>query len=167
MSTHPSAWDIWRTQFTDGEELIVLDEDEHVWRGRHEATGDHLVIHPGTVHEVRIKWVNVAFVAHDGFPARKLMGADGSRTAEMIETTDVTAALRQLFHLVNLEAGPVNFAFSDPWWVEGAEGVLYFAGNDGPEHWVQDEEEVLVLRARDGARAMLWSVDSVFHLEEG
>ncbi len=165
--THPTAWDLWRSQFTDGDEIIVLDERERMWRGPHLATEDHLIVNPGEVREVRLCWIDVVFVAHDGFPARKLMGADGSQTAERIDTTDTREALRQFFHLANLppEPRPVQFAFSDPWWVEGAEGVLHFAGNDGPDHWVEDEEEVLVLQASDGARAMLWGAGSIFHFE--
>ena len=169
--THPTAWEIWREQFTDGEEIVVLDEHERLWRGTHEATETHLIVNPGRIREARIRWVDVAFVAHDGFPARKLMGADGSHAAELIDTESTTSALRQFFRLANdpelKRPRRVRVAFSDPWWIDGAEGVLHFPGNDGPEHWVQDEEEVLVLRACDGARAVLWSMDSVFHLEEG
>ena len=198
MTTHPTAWELWQAQFTDGDEIIVLDEDERIWRGPHKATHDHLIVNPGKIREVRLDWEDVAFVAHDGFPARKLMGADGSHTAELIDTTETTAALRQFFYMVNVmvdesksekarkaaeaaerarreetaayieqsrKRGIFSAGFSDPWWIEGVEGVLHFAGNDGPEHWVEDDEEVLVMRACDGARAMLWSVRTVFCIE--
>ena len=62
--------------------------------------------------------------------------------------------------------GLTELVFSDPFYIEGiVRAVLYNEGNNDPNHFYTDDEEVLELVASDGATAHLWALNSVWHVK--
>lgn len=96
-----TAWDLFYSCFKDGEEVVIVDDDEVVRWGT-------LKLYSGPIKEKSFAlidtkgvgktfhWINVSLIAHDGFPIRKLTGADSNQTIEGIDTTDITEAIRRL-----------------------------------------------------------------------
>jgi len=90
------AWSLYHAMFKDGDEVIVVSEyDELSWGKILRVTDEHLVlVRPGR-HEQKINWDDIRFMAHDGFPAHRLFGADGSQLIEQLDTADVQKAIRE------------------------------------------------------------------------
>lgn len=64
-------WRVFREKFKDGEEVVVEDFRGQFHYGRLRSFDDHIEItRPRCA--VALKWWEVEFVAHDGFPVRKL-----------------------------------------------------------------------------------------------
>jgi hypothetical protein len=60
--------------------------------------------------------------------------------------------------------GLTELVFSDPFHIQGVfRSVLYNEGNQDPNFWYTDNEEVLELVAPDGATAHLWALNSVWY----
>lgn len=77
--------------------MIVLDDDECFHWGRLETCGEHgLRLHrPGRTGHL-IPWDDVVFMAQDGFPVRKLTGAEGSENILKLDTTKLARTLRRI-----------------------------------------------------------------------
>lgn len=92
-----TVWDLYRGSFQDGEQVIVLDDNERLHWGRLETCGEHgLRLHrPGRTGRL-IPWGDIDFMAQDGFPARKLTGAEGSESILKLSTTNVARTLRRI-----------------------------------------------------------------------
>lgn len=56
-----------------------------------------------------------------------------------------------------------DFVFGDPFLIEGMCSQLFNAGNSGSEHWLEDTEECLVLTAKDGAKAQLFDLSTIYY----
>lgn len=158
-----TAWDLFNRNFKDGDEVVVIDEDDRVGWGRLQmidVNGFMLVRRSplGSTQAKRFWWEDIRFMSHDGFPVRQLMGADGSRTIEKEPSAVevLRAGLRQEY---------IGIVFGDPFLIEKVSAEVHNPGNDGPEHWMEDTEESLKLVAPDGARALLWELNTVFHVE--
>lgn len=196
----PKAWELYHACFKDGEEVVVIDENDRMHYGNLETVGEEgCKLHRrGLKDPPLIRWEDVAFISHDGFPVRKLKWADGHRTIEKINTRDTQKAIRdlltkkvcdeceRLIEVSDLEshryrkkkgrigtgryrmlcsACRVGFVIGDPFQIEPCAARLWYPGNSGPEHWVQDDEEIIVLRADDGAMANLWGIKNIFFFE--
>lgn len=211
MDKKLTAWDLFFECFKEGEEVVVVDDDERLWFGK-------LQLHPGPMldnsfslinfrgKEKRFEWEEISFMAHDGFPIKKLTGADGSRAIEAMDTTDITKAVRALAtktlcdmccqlkessgirtsrkkRKIDGELRYVKyckkcgekiehhknskewwFLFGDPFLIENVSAELYNPGNSSPEFWGHhDYEEVLILTAKDGAKAQLFTVPNIYY----
>lgn len=77
------AWDLFHRCFKRGEEVFVITDDDGVHWGRLGAvTEDEFVLsRPGGV-AASLKWWDIRWMSHDGFPVRRLLGADGSPSLE-------------------------------------------------------------------------------------
>ena len=185
------AWDLFNAYFALGDDVVLIDEDDACYFGKLDAVDEEgcwLTRPQGTRR--RVNWINVRFMAHDGFPVKKLVGADGSRFIEQIDTTDTVEAIRSVLSyalcvdcskLVAHETAHRAFLgtcfrcdecekkahvyFGDPFEVEPVRSVLFNAGNSGPDWWDEPYEECLVMRAPDGAMAELFQIETVYHFE--
>lgn len=77
------AWDLFNRCFKRGEEVFVITDEDRVYWGRLGAvTEDEFVLsRPGGV-VTSLKWWDIRWMSHDGFPVRRLLGADGSPSLE-------------------------------------------------------------------------------------
>ncbi len=106
MDVTPDAWRLFYHTFKEDEEVVVVcDNDEFLWGRLHSIKADGCVVRRYTgargyydkwnYEDYFVPWDEIRFMAHDGFPVRKLMGADGSKSIEQLDTTDIQKAIRQ------------------------------------------------------------------------
>lgn len=164
------SWEVFTECFKKGDPVFVVTNEDKVYWGTlgeldKRSPSTQLTRPGGIVHH--IPWLNIRWMSHDGFPVRKLFGADGSASIDkdilagnnqkVVE--DIRDALPSSRHLKGLQ-------FGDPFEVENVvESRLYNPGNYGPQHWCQPTEESLVLVASDGAQSILYDIPSVFVVE--
>lgn len=90
-----SMWELYRAAFKEGDEVVIISSfDEYYW-GKLETRGDAgCTLHRPGRKSLDLPWDEIAFMSHDGFPIRKLRGADGSALADKLDTKDTEKALR-------------------------------------------------------------------------
>ncbi len=157
-----SAWDVFDRMFKEGNEVIIIDDLDKFHWGKIQYWDDHSVtLYRTGGSRKRIPWLNVALIANDGFPARKLFGADGSSSAEKEKSVAETirGALKQQFHLKVSR----RFIIRDPFEVVCDSAQLFNEGNaDG--HWCKEDEEFILLR-KDDAVALIYDIPSLLFME--
>ncbi len=173
-----NAWDLYRRCFKEGDEVIVIDDDDRVFWGKLNTEELGITLrHAKRSHF--LYWEDVRFMSHDGFPVRRLVGADGdpSILKEKSAKDAIRAALTKEFSGREDKSSywPTGYRrpipsfrgrFGDPFDVlVPCEVELYNSGNTGWYWYGQDYEECLVLTAPDGARAQLFDLSTVFYAE--
>ncbi len=192
------AWTIFDECFKNGDEVVVILDNDTIYWGT-------LILHQGDAKnkifdlfnrvsgkETNLHWENVLFISHDGFPVKKLTGADGSQLIEQIDTTNTQTLIRKaLTHnlcdmcgkkVENLKFDAIggdhylrcqkcelgeqrrkSFTFGDPFIVEGVTGEIINTGNAGPRFWNSDYEECLVLESKDRAKGILYDIPHIYY----
>lgn len=158
------AWELYNSCFSDGQNVVIVtDFDTFEW-GTLRTTPLGCWLARVSRKDRFFKWDDIRFMAHDGFPVMKLMGADGSRLIEKLDTTYSIGAIRAA--LIEMPpAAHVRVKFGDPYVIEDVRAELFNAGNTGPDFWDELDEEVVSLRAGDGAVGLLWNLETVFSAE--
>ncbi len=163
-----TAWQLFRRNFKVGDEVIVINDFDRVsWGTLGQVDGLGFLLKgavyatPRTVRRQDNRWLpwdSIRFMSHDGFPCKRLLGADGSASIEDEPSMKdaIRNGLAEQFGLM---------VFGDPFLIENVNGVLHNSGNTGPGWDYEEEEECLELVAPDGARGMLWDLATVFHVE--
>ena len=181
------AWELFWDSFSLNDEVLAIDDQDNITQGKlievHDD-GCHILT-PKAHSPTHLWWIDIRFFSHVGFPVRKLGGADGS--SKIIHEPNRAAQIRQnhkelMGALAHLEQGPLmelkgiveqtltktpaTVVFGDPFLIEAVAPTLLNTGMDAPELWAEDGEECLVLEARDGARGMLYDLNTVYHWEQ-
>jgi hypothetical protein len=184
------AWAILYEAFKGGDEVIFIDDTDHLYYGK-------LILLAGDERDVyfglkqlsgkidKYAWSEVRFMSHDGFPVRKLTGADGSNLIEKIDTKDIQTALREVTNYIlcsrcgdkiheskaitqrykkYCEDCAMNLVFSDPFLVEGVNITIFNAGNCGLSWYGDHFEETTFLKAKDGSIGLLWEIPSIYYV---
>ena len=171
------VWTLFFSQFKIGDEVVIIDEDDQITVGKFIGyTEDSCIIKDQ--FDTIIPWVNIRFMSHDGFPCKKLMGADGSRLIEKIDTLGTKEAIRTALTCSVGASGSLKetnlldqAVFGDPFLIEGVKAKLYNAGNDSPYYWSNGPgylwEEIVCLEAKDGAQAQLFGLNTIYHFSHG
>lgn len=171
------VWSLFHSQFKIGDDVVIIDEDDDVLIGKLVGyTEEHCIIKMR--RERIIPWVEIRFMSHDGFPCKKLMGADGSKLIEKIDTRDLRGALREALTFTVSRSGRLQdvprldeAVFGDPFLIEGVSAQLFNVGNDSPLFWSDGPgylwEEVICLEAGDGAQAQLFGLDTIYYSKAG
>lgn len=161
------AWRIFCECFKEGDEVFVVSDDDEVFWGRlgplEEQDSDFVLHRPGGIKH-SIPWMATRWVSHDGFPVRKLLGADGSASIEK----DISQGVNQnLLEAIRTAAPRIKRArFGDPFEFENViSSELHNAGLTGLQHFCKATEETLVLTAKCGAQAVLYDLPSLFAAE--
>jgi len=171
------AWDLFHEMFKEGEDVIIIDEYDKIFWGKISLDKEHpdysfdlLRINKG---KKSFFWHRIRYMGQDGFPLKKLKGADGSSSIELEKS--VEADLRD--QIKKLQKRPpeiivrkpfsvrTRMVFGDPFMVEDCTVKLFNPGNYGLKHYLEDEEECLVLKADNGAVAQLYNLPSIYHME--
>lgn len=94
-----TAWEIWRENFKINDKIVLVDENENLVGGilSDESEDGCWVKDFLKKEEFFYRWEDIKFIAHDGFPVKKLLGADGSRSIEKIDTSAIQEAIRESF----------------------------------------------------------------------
>lgn len=91
------AWDLYNSMFKDGDEVIMLDEDDYFHWGVLKSTDKYCILTRPTTGKVeKFEWDEVRFIAREGFPIKRLTGVDGSKLIETLDTTDIQRFLREV-----------------------------------------------------------------------
>lgn len=197
-----NALDLFDSMFKDGDEVVVVDDDDCVFFGRIEMTDqDTLVLKTYSSKGITIEWEDVRFISHDGFPVEKLRGADGSRLIEATNTTNIKKAIRKAatadrglltepcdscglpvarkklkYRRYKSKTGSClwgdvcgrhTFVFGEPYHVWDVTAQLINPGNSGRLGYPPEREETLILTSKDGAKAFLTDLDTVFYFGQG
>lgn len=171
------AWTLYRMMFQEGDEVVVVNTDGNLYWGEAHSSMNHLTLKRSGQKAIKLDWDDVRFMAHDGFPASKLLGADGSDTIEDIDTADLQKSVRSTLQQITkieqfgkVKPTPIRHVrFGDPFVIENVSGYI---ANTGPENvfeWGKNHnwiyEETVLLQAKDGARGMLWHLPSCYFFE--
>jgi hypothetical protein len=184
------AWGLVYKCFKEGEEVIFIDNDDFLYFGKLiYLKGQELkymfMLRKKDGTTTKFLWSDVRFMAHDGFPIRRLAGADGSKLAEQIDTTDIQHAIREIAEYTicfecktKIKKEDVvikrynkycsscakTIVFNDPYMIEGVNITLFNKGNEGIAFTNHPDEECLLLIAKDNAKAILYETSTIFHL---
>lgn len=91
----PKAWELFRSIFKEGDEVIIITEDDEFKWGKIRTTEMFCnLTRPGRKEEA-IFWEDIRWVSHEGFPVRKLTGVEGKVLIETLDTTDIQAFVRE------------------------------------------------------------------------
>jgi len=180
----PKGWELFESCFKEGDEVVVIDEDDRFHWGRmtFDKQGLGFALY-NPYKAVAFLWDDVRFMAHDGFPIRKLLGADGSRTIELLDTLNTQESIREALS-IEFPQKIISARLGDPFDIEGVVARLYHAGNSGLSYWNRfynsllqkyhseahreagwEREEVIVMESKDGAKAELWDLTTVYMFE--
>jgi len=163
-----SAWDLYYRVFNDNDDVYVItDSDEAYWGKAHATQTGLLLSHPNVVDRF-LDWDDITFMAHDGFPVRKLMGADGSKAIEKTNTNTIEAGIRKLLTKnPSITDGPrvKQAVFGDPFLVENVEATLMNTYYPGNHIWEPEHEELIILKAPDGAVGLLYELNRIYHFD--
>jgi hypothetical protein len=173
-----NAWELFCELFGEGDEVIVItDEDVFIWGDlmSYDEEGCELRSMKGTK---KYKWDCIRFMGHDGFPVRALTGASEELPILKDECflrsilgypsfTNVRFIQRDPGNWLsnrggNYRSGGGSVTFGDPFLIENTEMKLMNLGNRG--EWFEDDdfEEVIVCKAKDGARALLYDLETAY-----
>lgn len=167
MIAEVDQWDLFHSQFKDGEDVVIILDDDTARQGKLTAIEQGALIQPSSAKVPTLyNWDRIQFISHDGFPVRKLMGADGSEAIAKLDTTNTETAIREA-----LLDGPlkkkVRAVFRDPWFFEDCFCHLANAGRREWIHTRQGTGETLLLQSRDGAQAQLYDLASIYWFQMG
>lgn len=177
-----TAWDLFEKIFKQGDEVVVITDYDRFHWGKLSYNFTNCTLKRPNKEEV-IPWHNVRFISHDGFPIKRLTGADGSKLIEKINTADVQATIKNalVFSLCK-DCGKLteniyrcdscqkiadkvrSMRVGDPFDIEGVypvllkEGIWGLSGNNS-------EAECLHLVAPNGAIGQLFDLPSIYMFE--
>ena len=79
-----NLWDLFHSHFIIGQELMLLDSDDKVYIGKYIGVSDDGITLKTVFlgKQLFFDWTDIRFLGHDGFPIRKVFGADGSHSLE-------------------------------------------------------------------------------------
>ena len=92
---------LYRSQFKDGELVVVEDDNGDFHWGKLE-TGDESIKLKRPGRAVELFWDEILFIAHDGFPVKRIRGMSEETATILAEQTD-TDAIRAV---LSLPGGP-------------------------------------------------------------
>lgn len=170
--TKPDQWDLYRMCFEEGQEVVLIGEDDQVWAGSLKTTPEAAILRHGRgTKNTVVPWIQCRFMCHDGFPYKKLRGKFTDKfLVEKLEKANAARVVRHVLHEHGIsEEVPMvvrHAIFGDPF--ETTQPVvarLHNSGNIGPYWYCQDLEECVILTAPDGAKAQLFDLATVLHWE--
>jgi hypothetical protein len=154
-----SSWELFNRMFKlDQEIILITDEDKFEWGRIEDIADDGITLKRDRVKAKEIKWENVVFMSHDGFPVRKLPPSSSDRYVDKLlrnpKTTDFQGTIRNALAFSPCsECGEITKDFSTgkfsiecstceaknekrysyrgghPWEIEGVSSNIFNAGN--------------------------------------
>ena len=173
-TTHKkNAWEIYRVCFEEGDCVVLVTDDDVFDWGRLKSSDEGLTLSwPGK--QTRFyDWEDIRFMAHDGFPVKKIMGKEPEVNLRHFKTK--IAAIREKFHfgrlIQELWGGCTSMHFGDPFEILDVSATLVNPGNclyfASEEEYHQNYlyEEVIMCEAKDGAKGLLWDLPTIHEFE--
>lgn len=177
------AWELFKSQFKEDDEVIaIMDNGRVVW-GKLGFDDDGISLGKGKgIASVKAKWTDIRFLAHDGFPVKKVMCPPTDDLLDKLDTTDTQKFIRNAIDYTVCGRCPKlikedsndwlcpdcrkkipkrAMGFGHPFLIEDVSAILINKGNTTDFRFV----ETIVLESRDGAIAHLWDLESIFYFE--
>ena len=164
------AWSIFNECFKPGDDVILIDDEDRISCGKLKGFDDEgcSISRSGSLRETEFHaWLDIEFMCHDGFPVRRLLGADGNDTIyTWRRKSDTRSNIIDILDGSDLHKDhTVELVRGDAFLIQGVKGRLFNPGNHGPQWWDDYFEECLSLSASDGAKALLYNLDNIYHFE--
>lgn len=187
-------WKLFWNTFKIGDDVILItDEDKFACGELIYADDEGLRIKVRWRTEYYFHWAVVKFMAKDGFPVKKLMGADGSSSIEKFDSEVTIGSISELTKeikekeyqiaswkelskeairnvLIKDLAEPTHvFVSGDPYLIEDVFAKIVNVGNEWilNEYWAEDNlyEETICLKHKNGAVGFLWDLSTIYYFE--
>ena len=159
-----NIWNLFRQEFKDGEEVIIIHEDSELYGGKLTAYKDRCLI-----GSKEFPWQEIIFIAHSGFPCRALHTCLSNEELGDIENTASVILMRKLLvqkpeeKIITkepiCEPRPAYRSYGGGCPYEIQEVQMQIINLNSPDTGLLEYEETLLHRAKDGAVAMLWGLD--------
>ena len=184
-----SAWIEFNDMFKNNDDVVIVtDDDEFIW-GKLTIGYNGCELKSLNKKKKFYSWDIVRFIAHDGFPVKKLKGADGSASIELLDTSKKVEYIRAIHGnslklkrkkvLEKLELSKLKpksdepwvdfrnyITFGDPFLIEGIkETVLINIGNSCWSFSDTKYEETLILKANNGTGGLLYDLPTIYGWE--
>lgn len=93
----PKAWELYRACFKEGDEVILMDDDDTFYWGKLETHETFCRLHRSHKRPTDVNWNKVVFMSHDGFPVKRIRESSAAAKAlERVNTANVRAAVRKV-----------------------------------------------------------------------
>lgn len=101
------AWELYDSCFSDGQNVVIVtDFDTFEW-GTLRTLPLGCWLARRERKDLFFWWDDIRFMAHDGFPVERLMGADGSKLIEKLDPVNSARAIRDA--LLKGSPAPLHF----------------------------------------------------------
>lgn len=169
MAELTDNWTLLCNMFKERDEVVlVLEDDTFAWGALH-TLSDGVELCRQSRRTKFYPWEQIRFMAHDGFPVRKVTGPPSDHIIEDIDTTEVQQAVRGLLDAAKPKPKPrtggwrrasgIGIGFGDPFVIEGVSATLC---NPGRLFTPGEEcEETIVMRSPEGAGGLLWDIPTI------
>ena len=160
-----NIWKLFREEFKDGDEVIIVHENCKLYGGKLRAFYDYC-----TIGGKRYPWSEIVFIAHSGFPVRTLHTCMSNEQLDEIENEDSIILMRKLLTRKPSEKVIMKTAessitpirrrygsgcgFGCPFQMEDVRMQII-----NPFGKRLDFEETLVCQSKDGAVGLLWDIE--------
>ncbi len=88
------AWELFRSCFNDDDDVVIVTDNDTFDLGTLCIRKDGFWLDRGSQFERFFKWEAVLFMAHDGFPVKRLMGPGEGEVVKRIHPTNSRLAIR-------------------------------------------------------------------------
>ena len=107
------TWKVFKECFEEGEEVVVVLEDGKFDWGKLSYDEEGIDLAKGSgIASMSHDWIDIRFMAHDGFPVKKVMCPPTDTLLEKLDTTDIQDLIRQT--LTYTLCGKCKEAIADP-----------------------------------------------------
>lgn len=159
------AWEIFRSVFKDGDEVVAEDSCGKFHWGKLKCHNEYCTLTRMDGYSIDLEWNILEFMSHDGFPVGRLFKMSPEEAAKRADQTpdeviraafegDLREGTSSSSSYVGLGcpylAGPCVLT------------KIYNRGNSGRRFWYSELEEVLEFRSADGAILLNWDTSHLF-----
>lgn len=152
------SFEMFSKMFSIKDDVFLIDDEDNVFGGtlQHYDYSKCEVFLNGKIKS--FFWSNIVFIAHDGFPCKKLLGADGH--SSILDEPSIENIIRK--HDGNIR----QMVRGDPFLIENVDLSIYNKGNGINSRWHNtDFEEFAVLTSKNGSRAQMFEFDTIFYVK--
>ena len=163
------AWRVYRDSFKDGENVTIEDsKGDYYWGNLRTNDKKGITLTRPCGRSIDVAWKDIVFISHDGFPfeeINKMSREEAEQRANQQSTQLIRDTLDKITKLnkKNRKEYSRRIGGGCPF-VYGPFAVvdLLNPGNNGPNFWGEDDEEVLILESYDGAKAHSFDLSHLF-----
>jgi len=159
------AWEVFRSVFKDGEDVVVEDSDGKFYWGKLFCNNDGIILTRPRGKSVELFWEDIEFMSHDGFPVSRIMKmskVEAYLRAKQTPNKIIRSAFDKKIKVVKKS---VYYGGCCPFMMGPIfPSRIFNHGNSGRRFWHSDANEVLEFKSQDGAILHSYDTDHLFVL---